>query len=190
VPSSETKNKQNQYEDNKGIDPRDQRGIADKLELKINNELSVAVAGLYTYHRLDPHANYAAVTSARYVVPQRLEVWCEFQYGHSSSFRYSFKKKNEVIGQVGAEYFLGSSSPFSILVNAESANFIYTSTKTDLETDGTLSKMEAGIGTSFSDKASWVNGYMYEVGRVSDAGVERTTARTGQQFTSTFTFSF
>lgn len=194
VTSSDTKNSRNEYEDMKGIDPRDQRGIADKIEVKLSQEFTVAAAALYTWHKLDPHTNYAAVTSGRFEIPDTIEAWYEFQYGYSSSYRYNFKKKKELLGQVGADYTIPGFPMFSVLANLESANFTYLKNYKDasktVSIEGLVSKLEAGIATHFSEKATWTNGYMYETGEISDNGVKRTKGRTAEQFTSTFTFSF
>jgi hypothetical protein len=195
------------FSDQKGIDPRDQIGLANKTSLTLNNNFSMAISGLYSWNRLDPHKNYALATSGNFDTDS-FNVWYELQYGHSSSFQYSFKDKNEIVAQVGAELYL---DPIvSVLANLETANFAYTEyrlnrTRTSDETsdktldfanakqvgiDGVTSKVELGAAVHFSEKATWTNGFMYEIGDVSEDSIKLTTGRTGQQFTSTFTFSF
>jgi hypothetical protein len=178
------------YEDNKGFDPRKHHGFANKTEVQITNELKVAFAGLYSWNKINPHDNYAVVTSGIYEIPNVLEAWCEVQYGHSSSYRRGFKEKEEVVAQLGADVYL--TPLFSVLANAETANFAFKKLKSGsyIPVEGVLSKIEAGVATHFSEKATWTNGFLYEVGEVKENGITKTTGRTGQQFTSTFTFSF
>ncbi len=190
VPKTDVKNERLAFQDRKGIDPRDQRGIADKVDFQISKELLVAAAALYTYNRVDPHTNYAFVTSGKYFIPQVIEAWYEAQYGYSSSYRYNFKNKKEVVAQVGADYYL--TPTFSVLTDAESANFAYVKTggKSEIAVEGVLSKLEVGVATHFSDRATWTNGFLYEIGDVSEDKVTKTTGRNGQQLGSSFTFSF
>jgi hypothetical protein len=195
------------FSDQKGIDPRDQIGIANKTSISLGDAFSIACSGLYSWNRLDPHKNYAVATSGTYETSD-FNAWYELQYGHSSSFQYSFENKNEITAQLGAEFYLTPS--LSLLTNLETASFAFTefrlnraraSDETSDKTldfanakqvgiDGVTSKIEIGAATHISEKATWTNGFMYEIGDVSEDDIKLTTGRTGQQFTSTFTFSF
>ncbi len=185
----------------KGADPRDQRGVAYKAQLKLSNEMTVAAGALTYWNRLDPQLSYAFVTNGSYEEAKFLEVWFEAQYGASSSYRYSFKNKKEILAQIGADAYL--TDDLSVLADLEVATFSFdkvadTAGKNTLDTqratlvkyDGTLAKMEAGVATHFSDRATWTNGILYEIGAVNVNKVALQTGRTGRSFVSTFTFAF
>ena len=145
-------------------------------------------------------------------MPNSVEAWFEVQYGTSSSYRYSFKNKNEILAQVGADLYFADG--LSVLADVEMATFAFdkvvdvsgsttfdTKRATTLKYDGTLTKVEAGVATHFNDRATWTNGVLYEIGtvnaesidsttKVKNASKALTTGRYGQYFVSSFTFAF
>lgn len=148
----------------KSFDPREQRGIADRLELVVMEGLRVGTGALAYWNRQNPHTSYAFSASASYE-GDPVEAWFEAQYGNSSDMGAyeAFKNKKEVVAQIGASYRLpGAFESVVVAADTEFANVRYERVKDDAEVRGATYKVETGATYEINRNAECRAGMLYE----------------------------